>query len=1177
MLPVTFADAEMQSIQNGLSGIRENDLNKILPALDILDARIEQITGDIESFTDDTIILNLTRLRDLYIAFRNLLQVYSIYLQQTNGITPYSTWLTSANSLSPFNGRTPKTYIDSLQPLWYHQVDDDGDGVGDRIVPDTNAQGITLNWSNSPQPLASFYRTLRGSVGGTIGGGGTGGGGTAGFNPPPQSAANQNVVMKGTFPPGCIPKFSFRITQTTDPLLPSTKQFYGFVVKREPRLEITMCGACPNSTPTQLYTITIPSNIFFKTSANSDGDLFIEPKDSTRKSVGKIVYGYYYDFRKIIQEIKNQVNLLQLPTNETIYQNIKAQIEEMDLLPMVGTYAPDMGSRPGLKRQDSFYKAGITPSGFIIGLPTSVKNEPITPNITWYDEAVKIIPFGSQPPTGTMTIIENFVYMGGTDYGSIKYDDFKLITTLKQDLPSTDLPDTGITTLINSRITGEQEIKLSQQGSTGGTGGTGGINDPIIIGGDEYGETIDTKNPYYGKITWKFKKGKFQGDCIGPFHEGNGSSGFSWEILADSEKPMGRIYPAAIQSLITESAGGVISGPILDILRGSRSSTQFNLLIQNGLTPVPVSTPQSTTIPNRPCLKGMQSQFQWAIKRDKIIPYKLICRDNTGKINEINYRIPGSEANKYMTSFIARMGADNSIFPSAKASSGQLLTTSDGYFYTLESENVRVGLETDSTLTFSSFTNLSRANGPACVPNKTVESNWVIDLDNPCGCEEVEILNHYLVYPEIKYENPLYGTTETFPELKVPDDSYPAPLPGSKEYEQYRLSVGQQLTSNRREKIDCFEGTGEGKQHHPFLYGTDILPGIRKKSIKGLFNLSQSLECYHTSSLQNAASKDYYYQVTDCDNCERTAYFAVAYGHKNGSGSISSGYESNDSPSRAIYSQYRLLALDSHETNFTFYDGGDVNTPDDIYVINYYRNGLSDKLDIGNFEINIAELSGSGKVNIEHTGSKVQVSSSNKILTLIDNSAIFDSPDVCANDDPNYYYDIVSGSLSAGIHSTGQGTVLTNTNWTTYGKVYPNLGVIVLDGHKLNVSASFNSVTGSNMSGDNSYKLFTAISGAAVLSKPMRARNVRFKTTNHYFVRVPSSQANYSNNPTYIIESGVNRGKLRNTCFVDNPITYITTVGLYNSKKELIAVAKLSKPIKKSRENDVLIKIRLNW
>ena len=93
----------------------------------------------------------------------------------------------------------------------------------------------------------------------------------------------------------------------------------------------------------------------------------------------------------------------------------------------------------------------------------------------------------------------------------------------------------------------------------------------------------------------------------------------------------------------------------------------------------------------------------------------------------------------------------------------------------------------------------------------------------------------------------------------------------------------------------------------------------------------------------------------------------------------------------------------------------------------------------------------------------------------------------------------------------------------------------------------------------------------------MRARNVRHKTTNHYFVRIPSAEANYSNNPTYVIESGVNKGKIKNTCLVENPMTYITSVGLYNNKNELLAVTKLSRPIKKTKENDVLIKIRLNW
>jgi hypothetical protein len=34
---------------------------------------------------------------------------------------------------------------------------------------------------------------------------------------------------------------------------------------------------------------------------------------------------------------------------------------------------------------------------------------------------------------------------------------------------------------------------------------------------------------------------------------------------------------------------------------------------------------------------------------------------------------------------------------------------------------------------------------------------------------------------------------------------------------------------------------------------------------------------------------------------------------------------------------------------------------------------------------------------------------------------------------------------------------------------------------------------------------------------------------------------------------------------------------LYNDAEELLAVAKLSKPVKKTPETDILIKIRLNW
>ena len=46
---------------------------------------------------------------------------------------------------------------------------------------------------------------------------------------------------------------------------------------------------------------------------------------------------------------------------------------------------------------------------------------------------------------------------------------------------------------------------------------------------------------------------------------------------------------------------------------------------------------------------------------------------------------------------------------------------------------------------------------------------------------------------------------------------------------------------------------------------------------------------------------------------------------------------------------------------------------------------------------------------------------------------------------------------------------------------------------------------------------------------------------------------------------------------IKDPKTYITTVGLYNDKQELLATAKLSKPLLKSFDRESLIKIKLDF
>ena len=54
-------------------------------------------------------------------------------------------------------------------------------------------------------------------------------------------------------------------------------------------------------------------------------------------------------------------------------------------------------------------------------------------------------------------------------------------------------------------------------------------------------------------------------------------------------------------------------------------------------------------------------------------------------------------------------------------------------------------------------------------------------------------------------------------------------------------------------------------------------------------------------------------------------------------------------------------------------------------------------------------------------------------------------------------------------------------------------------------------------------------------------------------------------------------GNLNFTSMIDDPTTFITTVGLYNDANELLAVAKLSQPITKDFTKEALIKVKLDY
>ena len=81
-------------------------------------------------------------------------------------------------------------------------------------------------------------------------------------------------------------------------------------------------------------------------------------------------------------------------------------------------------------------------------------------------------------------------------------------------------------------------------------------------------------------------------------------------------------------------------------------------------------------------------------------------------------------------------------------------------------------------------------------------------------------------------------------------------------------------------------------------------------------------------------------------------------------------------------------------------------------------------------------------------------------------------------------------------------------------------------------------------------------------------------SSNYVFVRPRSSEYNYSENPSFISGS---TGEVLYSSFINNPQTYITTVGLYNDTNQLLAVAKLSRPLLKNFTKEALVRVKLDF
>ena len=316
------------------------------------------------------------------------------------------------------------------------------------------------------------------------------------------------------------------------------------------------------------------------------------------------------------------------------------------------------------------------------------------------------------------------------------------------------------------------------------------------------------------------------------------------------------------------------------------------------------------------------------------------------------------------------------------------------------------------------------------------------------------------------------------------------------------------------------------------------------------------LTSFFTAS-SGATTSSYYVDVynTGSTNINSAIQFSIAYGHASGTGSAPiNGLVPSATPTRINYGQYRNIVYGDNEARFNFGSGNTGSL--DIFALAIDRNRYKESLMPGTFNIKLT--SGSNDLYLTDD------SNDTNVITYLDCGRV---------------YNIVSGSNG----SSASQTTLTGaaqrgfTASGSYGLFLPDVGLIVLNPLALRQtpangglsSVFYSGIGGSADNNANNIQLYKTINSGS----SFQLNSQETISSDYVFVRIKNAEYNYSTNPSYITGSG----NLVYSNFINNSQTYITTVGMYNDNNELLAVAKLSKPLVKDFTKEALIRVKLDW
>ena len=308
-----------------------------------------------------------------------------------------------------------------------------------------------------------------------------------------------------------------------------------------------------------------------------------------------------------------------------------------------------------------------------------------------------------------------------------------------------------------------------------------------------------------------------------------------------------------------------------------------------------------------------------------------------------------------------------------------------------------------------------------------------------------------------------------------------------------------------------------------------------------------TLTSFYTSSVQAAGSAGNYYlsvYQTSSTSTDAATQFDIVYADVAGSGSTPyNSVISKNSPSSTIYGQYRALILEDENASFIFGTDTNVLTAEDYWVLSVERARYKESLFPGSFNLT---LSGSGgTIHLTDNSQDVLVN------TFIGSSRVFQ---------------LVSGSDGSAI--AGGGYV---ANSGSYGLLFPELGTVLLNPNAISQSIGVTTNrTAGLANGTNNATLYNSIN----LGESFKLNSQETITSDYLFIRARNSEFNYTENPTFISGS---TGEVIYDNFINNPQTYITTVGMYNDSNELLAVAKISRPLIKDFTKEALLRVKLDF